>query len=72
MILTDLFCFVIICLILLRIPDKYEMGFSKDLLQSVSGNSQSPKNIRKQFDSFIYSFIILFLCQYVLFNYTYI
>ncbi len=70
MILTDLLSVSIILFILIRIPNQYENDFSRNLLQSVSGNSKSPKNVRKQFDSFIWGLIVVFLGQYIIFNFV--
>ena len=69
MILTNLLSISIILFILIRIPNQYENDFSRNLLQSISGNSKSPKNVRKQFDSFIWGLIIIFLSQYIIFNF---
>ena len=71
MFLTILLCISIIFVILLRVPNKYETGFSKNLLQSVSGNSSSPKNMRKQFDSFIWILIVSFLGEYIIQNFLF-
>jgi len=69
MLLTDLLCICIIFFILLRVPNQYETNFSRNLLQSVSGNSNSPKNVRKQFDFFIWSLIVIFLGEYIIYNF---
>jgi hypothetical protein len=69
MILTDILCICIIFFILVRVPNQYENDFSRNLLKSVSGSSTSPKNIRKQFDLFIWSLILIFLCEYVIYNF---
>ena len=53
MILTTMLCASIIFFILIRVPNQYETDFSRNLLQSVSGNSTSPKNVRKQFNCFV-------------------
>ena len=69
MILTIILCASIIFFILIRIPNKYETDFSRNLLQSVSGNSASPKNVRKQFDYFIWGLILFFLIEYIYLNF---
>ena len=69
MILTIILCASIIFFILIRVPNQYETDFSRNLLQSVSGNSTSPKNVRKQFDYFIWGLILFFLIEYIYLNF---
>jgi len=69
MILTTMLCASIIFFILIRVPNQYETDFSRNLLQSVSGNSTSPKNARKQFDYFIWGLILFFLIEYIYLNF---
>ena len=69
MILTDVLCLCIIFFILIRVPNQYESDFSRNLLKSVSGASASPKNIRRQFDLFIWGLIVLFLGEYIVNNF---
>ena len=69
MVLTNLLCLCIIFFILIRVPNQYEGNFSRNLLKSVSGNSASPKNVRKQFDLFIWGLILIFLGEYIIYNF---
>lgn len=69
MILTNLLCVSIIFFILIRVPNQYETDFSRNLLKSVSGTSSSPKNVRKQFDFFIWGLILFFLIEYSFSNF---
>ena len=69
MILTIILCASIIFFILIRIPNKYETDFSRNLLQSVSGNAASPKYVRKQFYFFIWGLILFFLIEYIYLNF---
>jgi len=71
MILTSVLCVSIIFFILIRVPNAYETDFSRDLLKSVAGTSSSPKNIRKQFDIFVWALILLFLDEYILTNFIF-
>ena len=69
MILTDLLCVCIILFILIRVPNQSETNFGQNLLKSVPGNSTSPKNVRRQFDFFIWGLIFIFLFEYITFNF---
>ena len=69
MLLTSTICLCIIFFILIRVPNQYENNFSRNLLKSVAGTSSSPKNVRKQFDFFIWALIILFLSEYTIYNF---
>ena len=71
MILTSVLCVSIIFFILIRVTNAYETDFSRDLLKSVAGTSSSPKNIRKQFDIFVWALILLFLGEYILNNFIF-
>ena len=54
---------------MIRVPNQYETNFGRNVLESISGKSKSPKNVRKQFDYFIWGLILFFLIEYIYLNF---